>query len=280
MLELNVKILVACHKFDNVVFENDHYMPIHVGKDLHPEINLGFKCDNVGDNISNKNNSYCELTALYWAWKNMSNVDIIGLCHYRRYFDFHHKCNWPYSVKSFCLSDKNNVDFSIPSDILCKINAGSVLIPKSIHCPYSLYIDYCVSHYSKDIKIIEDIISEKHECYIDAYNYIIKNNNLISPFNMFVMKWKDFDDYCSWIFSILSEAEKIIDISNYDSMQSRIWGFLAERLFNVWIYANKKNVIKKPVILFDDNSVKEQSLIRLLLRNIRNDMIMNLYRLK
>lgn len=71
-----LKILVACHKADHAIRQDDNYMPIQVGKALHPELNLGFQCDNTGDNISEKNGSYCELTALYWAWKisEMSNI--------------------------------------------------------------------------------------------------------------------------------------------------------------------------------------------------------------
>ena len=81
-----IKILVAAHKADPNIRQDEVYMPIHVGKSLHPELDLGFQGDNTGDNISEKNGSYCELTALYWAWKNLKDVEIIGLAHYRRYF--------------------------------------------------------------------------------------------------------------------------------------------------------------------------------------------------
>ena len=55
-------------------------------------------CIRDRDSISNKNDSYCELTGMYWALKNLKNVDVIGLCHYRRYFDFHKQCKWPYPI--------------------------------------------------------------------------------------------------------------------------------------------------------------------------------------
>ena len=80
-----VKILVAIHKADKV-YGDKVYMPIQVGKSL-SEFNLGFQGDNTGDNISEMNSMFCELTAHYWAWKNLKDVDYIGLCHYRRYFD-------------------------------------------------------------------------------------------------------------------------------------------------------------------------------------------------
>lgn len=72
-----LKILVACHKAVEV-FENDVYVPIHVGKALHPNLELGFISDNIGDNISMKNPFYSELTAQYWAWKNL-DTEYVGL---------------------------------------------------------------------------------------------------------------------------------------------------------------------------------------------------------
>ena len=64
-----VKILVAIHKPDKV-YGDKVYMPIQVGKSL-SEFNLGFQGDNTGDNISEMNSMFCELTAHYWAWKNL-----------------------------------------------------------------------------------------------------------------------------------------------------------------------------------------------------------------
>ena len=82
-----IKIIVCCHK-DDIKASSDVYLPLHVGKAIsNKELNI--TCDNDGENISAKNLSYCELTGLYWAWKNLKDVDYIGLCHYRRYFDFH-----------------------------------------------------------------------------------------------------------------------------------------------------------------------------------------------
>ena len=82
---MNCKILVCCHK-DDIYVNQEPYLPLQVGKAL-SDLDLGLLGDNTGDNISVKNKSYCELTGLYWAWKNLKGIDVIGLCHYRRYFD-------------------------------------------------------------------------------------------------------------------------------------------------------------------------------------------------
>jgi len=83
----NIKILVICHKKDKHIRASYPYMPIQVGADLYHDLDLGFQKDNDGDNISSRNASWCELTGIYWGWKNIKDVDYIGICHYRRYFE-------------------------------------------------------------------------------------------------------------------------------------------------------------------------------------------------
>ena len=83
------KIIVCAHKND-FVLSNDVFRPLQVGK-AQSAVNLGFDGDDTGDNISRKNPNYCELTGLYWAWKNLKDYDYVGLAHYRRYFDFSKK---------------------------------------------------------------------------------------------------------------------------------------------------------------------------------------------
>ena len=79
---MDIKILVATHK-KYWMPDDDVYVPLHVGAE--GKESLGYLPDNTGDHISSKNPSYCELTGLYWAWKNL-DCEYIGLCHYRRYF--------------------------------------------------------------------------------------------------------------------------------------------------------------------------------------------------
>lgn len=79
---MDIKILVATHK-KYWMPDDDVYVPLHVGAE--GKESLGYLPDNTGENISSKNPSYCELTGLYWAWKNL-DCEYIGLCHYRRYF--------------------------------------------------------------------------------------------------------------------------------------------------------------------------------------------------
>ena len=79
---MSIKVIVATHK-KYIMPADEMYIPVHVGREGKDD--LGYTPDNTGDNISNKNAYYCELTGLYWAWKNLQ-ADYVGLAHYRRHF--------------------------------------------------------------------------------------------------------------------------------------------------------------------------------------------------
>lgn len=234
------------------------YLPIQVGKAI-SNIDLGLQGDDEGDNISEKNKSYCELTGIYWAWKNLKDVDVIGLCHYRRYFDFHGQCHSVFPFTGFHTEKFQSINLDIPQQILNHIRNGKVVASKPIHFSFSLYIDYCVWHIGDDIRTLTEIIKETtSQKYINAFRNVMYHGYRLRPCNMFIMNWKQFDHYCNWLFPILKEAEKRIDISHYNDNQKRIWGYMAERLFNVYLYAEQLSVISKPVILIDDNWVDKK----------------------
>lgn len=275
---MNAKILVCCHKKD-IMATQAPYMPIHVGKEL-SNIELDIVGDNTGDNISFKNQSYCELTGMYWAWKNLKNVDVIGLCHYRRYFDFYNQCQAIMPYTTFNETDINNVELTIPIDYLNKtIKKGTIIVTRPINYKMTLHQDYCLHHISEDFKILDQIIRETGESkYIKAfYEVMYKSNNFFSC-NMFIMSWNDFDCYCNWLFDILDKVESRTNITNYNSYQKRVYGFISERLFNVYIKANNIQTIKKPIIYFSSKTIKHSNLYLCYytLKKIRNNLLVKL----
>lgn len=272
----NVKILVCCHKQD-IMASQEPYMPIHVGKALHPELDLGIQGDNTGDNISEKNGSYCELTGMYWAWKNLKDVDIVGLCHYRRYFDFHGQVTFYKHNQRFATEQFDSLDISIPDKIFESVAEGSIAVPTPVHYGSNLALDYCKCHISDDFRTLENIINSTQPDYIkDAFFRVMRQSNKLMHYNMFIMNWTDFDRYCSWIFGILERVEKATDISYYNPVQKRIYGYMAERLFNVWLIAEKKKLLQKPVLFINDIQPEhpERNLIKSLLWNMRSDLAM------
>jgi len=254
---MNIKIIVCCHKQD-VMATSDPYYPIQVGKSL-SNVNLGIQGDDEGDNISEKNPSYCELTGMYWAWKNLKNVDYIGLCHYRRYFDFHNQCVWPYPQTSFPTESFSQLDLSLPPKVVEDLQHGCIVMPKDKSYNYSLHTDYCLNHISDDIKVVAEVIKENFSEYYDAYVKIMHSNHKLMHYNMFIMSWKEFDKYCTWLFAILSMVEEKINIDSYNSIQMRIFGYMSERLMNVYVYANNLKLKQYPIIWFNDGDAYEDN---------------------
>ena len=254
----NVKIIVCCHKKD-VMATQEPYMPIQVGKAI-ADIDLGIQGDNTGDNISDKNRSYCELTGLYWAWKNLKGVDIIGLCHYRRYFDFHKYAKRGYSAKAVPTAAFPNLDLSIPESVIDKVADGAVVTVKRYYLKYSIYFQYNASHFSKDLKTLQNVFAETQPKDMQrAFYKAIYTQNWFIGCNMLIMNRTEFDAYCCWLFTILAEVEKQTDISWYDDQQKRLYGYLGELLFNVWLCARKGKVVEVPMLLVNDNGGPDPS---------------------
>lgn len=276
-----IKILVACHKQD--VYSTDNiYLPIHVGKTL-SQLDLGVQADNEGINISEKNPYYCELTAMYWAWKNLKGTDIIGLCHYRRYLDFHNQCRPVFASTTFTAKELGSLDLSLDEASVEQVREGAVIVAKPEVMNCTLKQNYCEYHVSEDLEILKSILIQMHgDKYLQAYETVVERGCQLSPYNMFVMRWEDFDAYCAWLFSILEKVEEATKIDTYNTFQKRIYGFMAERLFNVWLCEEKKQVITKPVIFVNDadtsnHHIGPRKLIREILRIWRCKRINKLY---
>lgn len=234
-----VKIFVATHKKADFP-KYKIYTPIQVGAELKEK--LGYINDNEGDNISSKNPNFCELTAIYWIWKN-DNSDVVGLTHYRRYFFKNRRSN---SLEN--VLEKKDID-----KIFEKYN---IILPKKAKLKNTVKNHYDKFHKIKDLeecgKIIERICPE----YIDAYHTVLKKKK-IYIYNMVITKKELFDQYCNWLFNILFELEKNLDLSDYDDYNKRVYGFLSERLFNVWIEKNKNILkIKNSVVMNSEDKKK------------------------
>ena len=263
-----IKILVACHKADPNIRQDDIYMPIQVGKALHPELDLGFQCDNTGDNISEKNGSYCELTALYWAWKNLKDVDYIGLAHYRRYLDYSNSDIRP-NVPLPQWQPKNE-----KSHLLKIVSPSTILASRRNIYPYSVALDYARAHHSDDLKTVYTIIQQQFTAYKKAFDDSILNSNVSYPYNMFIMPWDIFNEYCGFLFPLLEEVERQTYTRDYNDYQKRLIGFLAERLMNV--YLSKKSAegfkIKTLPVMWITDDVSPSSKIHYLINWVRYNL--------
>jgi len=246
------KIIVCCHRQD-IMATLVPYLPVHVGKSISDK-DLNIQADNEGVHISEKNGSYCELTGLYWAWKNLCEADVVGLMHYRRYFDFHNQCDKVMPETLFATDKFGSVDLTIPQSVIENLKDSEAYVAKPRFYRHSLFIDYCFAHISDDVRTLEKyIMTTQPENIRWAWYECMHRSCQLRHYNMFIMTRKDFDAYCEWLFSILEEMEKQIDITHYSSKQKRIFGYMGERLMNVWLLANKFSLHEQPVIWFNDD---------------------------
>lgn len=229
-----IKILVACHR-PYPVPDEPCYLPVEVGAALRTQPIPGFTPDNTGDNISEKNKNYCELTALYWAWKNL-DADFIGLVHYRRYFS------------NGKLLKRKEARILSEAELQKALDRCGILLPK----PRNYWIEtnysqYAHAHHAIDLDTTREILRERYPAYIKAFDASMKRT-VGHRFNMFVMSQERLCAYCNWLFDVLFELEKRLDISGYDAYNARVFGFVAERLLDVWIETNGYAYRELPVV--------------------------------
>ena len=213
----NIQVYVVSHALEDLkkIKSNDIYVPLFVG--CNGQNNYGYCSDDTGENISSKNNTYCELTGLYWMWKN-SKADIIGLVHYRRYF-----AKRKYGKRL----EKEDLD-----QIFQKYD---IILPKRTTSLFkNVYEDYAHWNYAKDLDLCKEAISNQCPEYVESFDKVMESNSLYY-YNMFIAPKEIIFKYCDWVFPILEEVEKKVDMAGYDDYQKRIYGFLTERLFDVWI---------------------------------------------
>lgn len=242
-----IKILVASHKPDKV-YRDDVYTPIHVGRAIskYKEEMANMIGDDTGDNISAKNGTYCELTATYWAWKNLKDVEYIGLAHYRRYFE--------------TKFTNENIDKIFE-------NCDVVIAQPYLHDRYN-EMKMARTLVMEDevifLKVFKKLCPEYEQTLID-YLYGFKDY----PYNMFVMKRKTFDEYCTFLFAILSECEKLMKPLSYTNSNRRL-GYIAEYLLPIFCLHHHLRIRTEPVVSFlgdkgdGSRNVKQEIKIELL----------------
>lgn len=220
---MNIKILVALHK-PYWLPKDSCYFPLQVGaagKD-----SFGIRRDDEGENISEKNPNFCELTALYWGWKHI-DADYIGLCHYRRYFT---------KRERFRLQKRKEAVLTA-EDWEKLLSKYPVIVPKKRHHFIETNKNhYYHAHHREGLDALEAVLEEKYPEYVKSYEKVMERT-WAHLFNMFVMRKDYFDRYMTFLFDVLFEVEKRVDITGYSVYEARIFGFLAERLLDVWLDA-------------------------------------------
>jgi len=221
----NVNIFVVTHKEFQPPQDNI-YIPIHAGK--RGKQNLGFAGDDTGDNITELNPKINECTALYWMWKNV-DCRYIGLNHYRRYL-----------LKNTVWGDMNNI--LDQQDVVKLMETYDIITSKTCSTYPNTVVDHlkmsvCEEAFEAGYSTVKDVISKRYPEYLNTYVCFF-NGYIFYPCNIFITKKEIMNKYCEWLFDILFEVIDQVDTSGYDDYSKRIVGFMAERLFTVWLINN------------------------------------------
>ena len=230
----DIKVIVAAHK-PYWMPADPMYLPVQVG--AQGRDSLGFAADNTGENISAKNANYCELTGLYWAWKNVP-CDYLGLAHYRRHFTLRrigksrrHVLTGEQAAR--CLTEAD-VILPRPRNYLIETN----------------YSQYAHAHHAVDLDTARAILAERHPEYLEAFDRCMKRT-WGHRFNMFIMRRDVLNRYCQWLFDVLFELEKRLDIAAYSDNDRRVFGFVSERLLDVWLETNGVRYKEIPYVFLE-----------------------------
>lgn len=238
-----IRIFVSTHK-DVDLFQSDVLQPVQVGA-AKAQAPIGYAmrdCD--GENISDLNPMYCELTTQYWAWKNV-DAEYYGFCHYRRYFDFsdeRHAENGFGEImydridakaqREFRLDDKSIAEAIRGYDVITTEFKDLREFPEDYSTPWEHY-NHAPQLHIEDLELCMRILGEMHPDYTeDADEFLLGNKSCFC--NMFIMRKDIFQDYCAWLFPILQRFMEESDMSLYSREARRTPGHLAERLLNIY----------------------------------------------
>ena len=198
----------------------DILIPIQAGAALSDKKLCAVR-DDLGENISEKNSSFCELTVLYWIWKNDKHA-IKGLSHYRR---------------RFVINEEKIVD---------DLKRCDIITPPSWYFRESLESEYSKYHKEKDLKQLKEIVHTVSPEFDNSFSLILRRNELI-PYNMCIARKEVLEEYCEWLFEVLFKLELSLQLDQYDAYQRRVFGFLSERLFTVYLEKRSLKRIVSPI---------------------------------
>ena len=241
----DVGLYVVTHKKYNVPGLPECYKSIHAGRALGAE--LGYIGDDTGRSISELNPYLNEMTAAYWIWKNTSH-DYVGISHYRRFF-----------------SSRNSRDFKAENiltdrQVIEALKYNDMIVALEDNFAYNQY-GFLINDVGQNITgtaltLLKTMMRIYQPDYVDVFDYFMSTCAMFRC-NMMVTRKHIFDAYCEWLFSFLlpahAEFMKMAPLDKMTVNQKRIFGYLAERMMNIWLLKNNLKLKELPIMENLDN---------------------------
>ncbi len=234
----DITIGVATHKPYQMP-SDPMYLPLHVGAALHPDVCQDMQGDDEGDQISEKNPYYCELTGLYWLWKNCGSK-YKGIVHYRRHLGS------PSAKRR--RSDDPFERLVTAEELKPLLEKSGIVVAKR----RNYYIESVYDHYSHTFEGCQfdecrNVLVDTKPEYVEAWDHLMSGKTA-HIFNMFVMREDLFDAYCQYMFEVLEVLEQRHDPARYDAFGARYLGRVSERLLDPWLEVNGYAYEELPVV--------------------------------
>lgn len=211
---MSIRIFTMTHKKFEVP-EDKMYQPLQVGHAVSQD--LGYWRDDDGENISDLNCYYSELTGFYWIWKNYKKDDYIGTCHYRRYL-----INEQEKIFTRQEYEKLLQEYDLITTLKVQLN-------------HSYHYGFAANHNIHALDMTGEVIKEKYPEYYENFEKLVHENQTYFG-NILVTSHKIFDEYAEWLFTIFFEVAKRIDLeTDEDDYHKRVFGFISEFLLLVFV---------------------------------------------
>jgi len=225
-----MRIFVAAHaRFDGMEDLPLPYTVMQVGAAGTPRFTpVG---DDTGENISLMNPYFCELTALFWMWKNADD-DILGLCHYRRY------------LSSRPLDRRCRKRLTAP-EIGEALKTHDIILPRAVSLGRrSMLRQYAAAHREGDLLLAREAIEALYPAYVASFDEAMQSHTM-HQCNMLIARREVIFSYAAWLFPILHYVWEKTQTADGEPMPPRTLGYLGERLLNVFVRHNRLRVCEK-----------------------------------
>lgn len=230
---MSVRIFAMTHKKFEVPRE-ELYIPLHVGHALAKQ-DYGYMGDDTGDNISRLNCYYAELSGMYWVWKNYTQAEYVGICHYRRF-----------------LTDEQDKAFT-QKQYEALLQEYDIITTKELELPNSYHYGFGAHHKIETLDETGEIIRELYPEYYENFMTLVHGNKTYFG-NIMVAAKPLYDEYCEWLFTILFELQKRIDLTFEDDYHKRVFGFISEFLLVVWVRTRGLRALECRVAIIGDKT--------------------------
>lgn len=226
-----MRIYIATHTH-TPLYQDEVYQPLFVGAAALSERRYDdWLYDDVGDSISDRNATFCELTGLYWMWKHATD-DIVGLVHYRRYLKADDASSQPLTE----------------AQLRSALDAADCLVAQRVYYPWSCAADYRMCHCATDLLALRLVVAKHFPAYRAAFDTVM-GRDWFFPCNIAVWKKSLADEFYHFLFGVTDWLERSIDpILFRPPYQQRVYGFLSERLLNIFIEAKGLQAEEFPLL--------------------------------